>query len=64
MDEKKHNKMCRKCCTRFIWFDDETWWDYKGYTPTKLTKCPNCGLVQAVDYELEQNVNFDDRYYI
>lgn len=63
MNEKQHNKKCVKCKENFVWFNDECVWDYKGYTPTKLTKCPNCGTLQAVDYEPERNVNFDERYY-
>lgn len=63
MNEKQHNKKCVKCKENFVWFNDEVKWDYKGYTPTKLTKCQNCGTLQAVDYEPEQNVNFDERFY-
>ena len=63
MDEKKQSKLCRKCNEYFDWDDSMTRWDYKGYTPTKLVKCPLCGCWQAVKYESEQNVNFDKRYY-
>jgi len=61
--DKVYNKKCIKCREDFVWFNDEAVWDYKGYTPTKLIKCPHCLTVQAVDYEVEQNVNYDPRYY-
>ena len=63
MGEKKQSKLCRRCDEHFDWSDKDFWWDYRGYTPTKLVKCPFCSTVQAVDYEPEQNVNFDMRYY-
>lgn len=63
MDEKKHNKKCRRCGEYFVWFNEEARWDYRGYSPTKLVDCPYCNTTQAVDYESEQNVNFDERYY-
>ena len=63
MGEKQYNKKCRKCNDYFVWFNEEAWFDYRGYTPTKLVRCPECKTTQAVDYEPEQNVNFDPRYY-
>lgn len=47
----------------FDWSDEEAWFDYKGYTPTKLVTCPECKTIQAVKYESEQNVNFDEKFY-
>lgn len=61
--EEKNNKTCIKCRENFVWFNEEAHWDYKGYTPTKLITCPFCGTVQAVDYEIESDINFDPRYY-
>lgn len=60
---EQHSKKCRRCNMNFNWSDEEAWFDYKGYTPTKLVKCKFCGTIQAVKYESEQNVNFDPRYY-
>lgn len=61
-ESNKHCKTCIKCGEDFIWFPEDTWWDYQGSTPTKLAKCP-CGCIQAVGYEKEINTNFDHRYY-
>lgn len=60
---KKHNKKCIKCNEDFIWFLEETWWDYQGLEPVKLTKCPNCGCIQTLEYEEMVNPNYDKRYY-
>ena len=64
MEERsKHNKDCIKCNNNFIWFPEETWWDYSGSTNTKLTICPECGCVQAIKYEEQINPNYDRRYF-
>lgn len=60
---EQHSKKCRRCNMNFNWSDEEAFWDYKGYSPTKLVTCPECKTIQAVKYESEQNVNFDERYY-
>lgn len=46
------SKKCVRCNENF-WYDSmkETRWDYKGVTPTKITKCKNCGCLQAIKYE-------------
>ena len=59
----QNTKTCIKCKEDFVWFPEESWWDYKNYTPAKLVKCPYCGCIQAVRYESEKNLNFDARYY-
>lgn len=58
-----HNKTCIKCGDDFIYFPEETYWDYSGSTNTKLVKCPICGTVQSIKYEEQINPNFDERYY-
>lgn len=64
MEELSKNiKTCIKCETDFVYFPNETWWDYSGYTNTKLTRCPKCGCIQAVKYEKIQDLNNDARYY-
>ena len=63
LESSKNNNTCIKCKTDFVYFPNETWWDYSGCTNTKLTTCPNCGCVQAVKYEEQPEVNFDIRYY-
>ena len=64
MEERsKHNKTCIKCKENFIWYEKEAWWDYTGYTDTKLTSCPYCQCVQPVKYIEQNNVNLDRRYF-
>lgn len=58
-----NNKTCIKCGIDFVYFPDETWWDYRGFTNTKLTTCSNCGCIQAIKYEKPHDVNNDIRYY-
>lgn len=58
-----NNKICIKCKSDFVYFPNETWWDYNGFTNTKLARCPECGCIQAVKYELSHDVNYDPRYY-
>ena len=60
-DSSKNNKKCSKCKTDFVYFPDQCWWDYQGFTNTKLTKCPYCGCIQAVTYEKQINPNSDRR---
>ena len=61
----KYNKKCKKCESDFSYTFDDVWWDYKGYTNTKLVKCPECGCIQAVKYEdsFGLDVNNDRRFY-
>lgn len=62
-ESSKHNKTCTKCGDDFVYFQEETYWDYGGSTNTKLVKCPMCGTTQAIKYEEQINPNFDERYY-
>lgn len=59
----QEEKSCIKCKEKFTYCSDNSWWDYKGYTPTKLVKCPICGCIQAIKYEEEINPNYDRRFY-
>ena len=64
MEERsKHNKTCIKCNENFIWYEKDAYWDYTGYTDTKLTSCPYCGCEQAVKYIEQINPNIDKRYF-
>ena len=64
MEEKsKHNKSCLGCKNNFIWYEKDTWWDFKGSTDTKLIKCPYCGCIQSVKYIEQINPNIDKRYF-
>ena len=63
MEELNNAKKCVKCKEKFEYAQEDTWWDYKGYTNTKLVKCPICGCIQAVQYEKLNNLNYDRRYY-
>lgn len=62
-EQNKHNKDCIKCKSNFMWFPEQTWWDYSGSTNTKLTRCPECGCIQAIKYEEQINSNYDRRYF-
>lgn len=60
----KHDKKCKKCNSKFTYTDNQSWWDYSGFTNTKLVKCPDCGCVQPVKYdERGLDVNNDSRFY-
>lgn len=63
--EWDNSKECIKCKTDFVYFSNKTWWDYNGFTNTKLTKCPNCNTINPVKYEdiAGLYVNTDKRYY-
>ena len=63
MNEHKHEKKCLRCKTYFKFDENNSKWDYGGYTITKLAQCPECGCWQAVKFEAENNLNFDKRYY-
>lgn len=56
MKEVKKYKRCRKCKQSFEYTDKETSWDYKGFTPTKIVACKNCGCIQAVRYDLRESL--------
>jgi hypothetical protein len=60
---RKPSKRCIKCGCRFSYSLEEAYWDYKGYSNTKLINCPECKCVQAVKYEKLHDVNNDSRYY-
>ena len=47
----------------FIYYQEETWWDEKGMSSVKLTKCPYCGCIQSIKYGTLHDVNKDERYY-
>jgi len=58
-------KKCIKCEEKFDFnLNEDSYWDYKGVTPTKLVKCPHCNCIQAIRYIKVENVNYDERYYI
>ena len=59
----KNHHACKKCKDDFVYKLNETWWDYKGSTDTKLVKCPYCGTIQAIKYIVPKNINEDVRYY-
>lgn len=63
MEDLKHNKKCTKCKEEFVYFQEDTWWDYQGINNVKLVKCPFCGSIQSVKYEEPINPNFDRRFY-
>ena len=63
MEKASNNKTCIKCKSDFIFFPDETWWDYSCFTVVKLVRCPECGCIQAIKYEEPHDVNKDTRYY-
>ena len=62
-EQSKHNKTCIKCKENFIWYEKDAYWDYTGYTDTKLTSCPYCGCKQAVKYNEQINPNLDRRFF-
>lgn len=60
----KHNNLtCKKCDENFVYFQEETWWDYSGINNVNLVKCPNCGCINAIKYENIINPNIDKRYF-
>ena len=63
MEKTNNNKTCIKCKSDFVYFPNETWWDYSCFTTVKLARCPECGCVQAIKYEEPHDVNNDTRYY-
>lgn len=65
MELIRSSKQCKKCKSKFDYTADETWWDYSGFTNTKLVKCPDCGCIQAIKYEesFGLDVNNDLRFY-
>ncbi len=58
-----NHRVCNKCETDFVFFMEDTWWDYSGSTDTRLVKCPECNTIQAVQYIEPKNTNDDVRYY-
>lgn len=62
-ESSKHNKDCIKCKTNFVWFPEQTWWDYSGSVDTKLVRCPECGCIQSIQYKEQINPNYDKRLY-
>ena len=62
-NSKKNYKTCNKCKEDFIYYQEETWWDEKGMSSVKLTKCPYCGCIQSIKYGTLHDVNKDERYY-
>ncbi len=65
MDEQNKYKVkeCCKCKEMFKYTSEETHWDYRGFTPTKLVTCPLCGCTQATAYEEQKNPNTDIRFF-
>lgn len=62
MEQIRSSKKCVKCSERFEFLQEDTWWDYSGYTDVKLVKCP-CGCIQAIKYGKLHDLNKDERYY-
>ena len=64
MEERsKHNKTCIKCKENFIWYEKDAYWDYAGFTDTKIIECPYCNCKQAVKYNEQINPNYDRRFF-
>ena len=60
----KEMKKCI-CCEKDFWYDtDNAKWDYSNYTPVQIIECPNCSVLQAVNFEEEKDVNSDGRFYL
>ena len=62
MDEGKNVK-CLKCKERFVYKQDECHWDYNGINPVKIVNCVYCECPTPIKYIMQENVNFDERYY-
>lgn len=65
MEQIRSSKKCVKCSERFEFLQEDTWWDYSGYTDVKLVKCPNCNTINPIKYRDTPGlyVNTDKRYY-
>ncbi len=59
----RNRKQCIKCEEDFWYSSEDCQWDYKGITPVKVTKCPQCKCIQAVKFEKIYNVNTDTKFY-
>ncbi len=59
----KTTKECIRCNNDFKYSEDQCRWNYQGVTPTKIIECPHCSCIQAVKFEPEKNLNYDERYY-
>ena len=62
----EEHKECKKCKTIFSYSPEDVWWDENGtgYS-TKLTKCPECGCINIIQYNEDYglDVNNDRRFF-
>ena len=64
MEERANNfHTCSKCWETFVYFPNEVHWSYSGSENIKVVKCSFCEQVQAIRYERQNNINYDERYY-
>lgn len=58
--------VCIQCGKKISVDKNDGWWNDSGYGySTKLTKCPDCGQLNIVKYQIDDgfDVNKDERWY-
>jgi hypothetical protein len=62
-EKSKHLKTCIKCKENFYWTNEQSKWDYTGFTDTKIVICSHCGCKNPIKYIEHINPNYDRRYF-
>ena len=61
-EQEKYYKTCIKCKNNFEWNSSQSYWDYTGFTDTKIIICPICGCKNPIKYKEQINPNYDHRF--